>query len=155
VQKFKNEKMVKIVATILAVAFLISVVAVFAGGPTAQAANQKSDIGYVDMQAVFAAHPQTQTARTELAKATSQAEKDFNSKKGSLNQQQQQALLEQYREQLAQKEQELTSQVTKRIDAQIQEVAKSKGLAIVLEKQNVFYGGTDITKEVINKAQGK
>lgn len=153
-ERFKNQKMVKIVALVLAVAFLLSVVVVFAGSPSAQASN-KSDIGYVDMQAIFAAHPETQKARTELAQATAKAEKEFNSKKTGLNQEQQQALLQQYREQLAQKEQELTTEVTKKIDTQIQEVAKSKGLAVVLEKQNVFFGGMDLTKDVIDKAQGK
>lgn len=155
VQRFKNQKMVKIIALVLAVTFLLSVVAVFAGRPSAQAATNSSDIGFVDMQAIFAAHPETAKARTQLAQATSKAEKEFNAKKSGLNQEQQQALLQQYREQLAQKEQDLTGEVTKKIDSTIGEVAKSKGITVVLEKQNVFYGGTDITKDVINRAQGK
>lgn len=155
-QRFKDQKTVKIIALVLAVSFLLSVVVVFAGRPSAQAAStSSSDIGYVDMQAIFAAHPETQQARTQLAQATSKAEKEFNTKKASLSQEQQQALLQQYREQLAQKEQDLTSQVMKKIDSSISEVAKAKGVSVVLEKQNVFYGGRDLTQDVLNKAQGK
>lgn len=146
--------MIKIVALVLAVTFLLSVVTVVTGNPSSEAAKG-SDIGYVNMQEIFAAHPETAKARTTLAQETSKAEKEFTEKKKGLNQEQQEALLQQYREQLAQKEQELTSQVMEKIDAQIAEAAKSKGLSVVLEKQNVFYGGVDVTQEVIAKAQGK
>lgn len=149
-----KEKMIKIVALVLAVTFLLSVVTVVTGSPASEAAKG-SDIGYVDMQAIFAAHPETAKARTLLAQETAKVEKEFNQKKQGLNQQQQEALLQQYREQLAQKEQELTDNVMKKIDTTIGEVAKSKGLSVVLEKQNIFYGGVDLTKEVINKVQGK
>lgn len=146
--------MIKIIALVLAVTFLLSVVTVVTGSPSSEAAKG-SDIGYVDMQGIFASHPETQKARTTLAQETAKAEKEFNEKKKSLNQQQQEALLQQYREQLAQKEQELTSNVMKKIDADIAEIAKAKGLSVVLEKQNVFYGGVDLTKEVIDKSQVK
>lgn len=150
----QKEKMVKIVALVLAVVFLLSVVTVFTGSPASEAAKG-SNIGYVDMQQIFAAHPETQKARTTLAQETAKAEKEFNAKKAGLSQEQQEALLQQYREQLAQKEQQLTEQVMTKIDATVSEVAKTKGLSVILEKQNVFYGGVDITKDVVDKAKGQ
>lgn len=148
-ERFKDSKVVKIIAGILAFAFLLSVVVVFAG--SGNAASKQSSIAFVDTQAIFKEHPATAEARTKLAEEAKKAEEDFNKKKATLDQAAQEKMVTEYRQQLAEKEQTLVKGVMEKIDVVVGEVAKAKGVSVVLDKNNVFYGGTDLTADVLAK----
>lgn len=68
-----------------------------------------------------------------------QLEKDLNAK---LN-----AKLSEYRDWTANKQKEIDTD----LETTIKEVAKSKNLDVVLSKQAVFQGGSDITNDVLSK----
>ena len=86
-----------------------------------------------------------------LAEEAKKAEEAFNKKKASLDQAAQEKMVMEYRQQLAEKEQTLIKGVMEKIDSAVAEVAKAKGVSVVLDKNNVFYGGTDLTADVLAK----
>ena len=49
------------------------------------------------------------------------------------------------------REQELIAEVVEKIEDIVQEVALEKGVEVVLEAQNVIYGGQDLTQAVLEK----
>ena len=53
------------------------------------------------------------------------------------------------------KEQEIFDALIKKVEATIKTVADAKGLSVVMDKNNVVYGGQDITDEVGKKLTGK
>jgi len=55
------------------------------------------------------------------------------------------------RQEAAAEEQKLMQPLFKDIDLAIRTVAKAKGLTIVLDKTQVFFGGMDITNDVIQE----
>jgi outer membrane protein len=59
----------------------------------------------------------------------------------------------QSRERLQNKQTELMEPVNKKIEETIKKVADKKGLAVVVEKNTVVYGGLDITDEVVKALQ--
>lgn len=71
--------------------------------------------------------------------ANEQLEKDLNSK---LN-----TKLTEYRDWAATKQKEIDND----LDSTIKAVAKAKGVDVVLSKQAVFQGGTDITNDILSK----
>jgi len=66
-----------------------------------------------------------------------------------LSQEEQQQLLQQYQEQLTRREQELIQEVLVDIEGLLNQLAEEKGVSVVLDGQNVLYGGYDLTPELI------
>ncbi|MFQ3549273.1 MAG: OmpH family outer membrane protein [Armatimonadota bacterium] len=62
-----------------------------------------------------------------------------------------QAVAEDYDKQWQAKVKELDQKALADIDAAVKEVAQAKGLSVVLAKAAVYYGGVDITQDVIQK----
>ena len=75
--------------------------------------------------------------------------REFEEKAKTLNQEEQQRYYMQLQERLANKERELMVPLMDKINAAIKKVATTKGLSVVVDKQSVIYGGTDITEDVI------
>lgn len=59
------------------------------------------------------------------------------------------------RQEAAMQEQKLMQPLFKDIDLAIRTVAKTKGITIVLDKAQVFFGGIDITEDVIQNLKKK
>ena len=53
------------------------------------------------------------------------------------------------------KQKELIDPIRTSIENQVQEVAASRSINVVLDKNNVLYGGQDITQEVLKKIQAE
>ena len=53
------------------------------------------------------------------------------------------------------KQKELLDPIRTSIETQVQSVADSRGINVVLDKNNVLYGGQDITQEVLQKLQAE
>jgi outer membrane protein len=68
-----------------------------------------------------------------------------------MSDQEKQAYYQQLQQRLASKQQELISPILDKVEATIKSVADAKGLSVVLDKNNVVYGGQDITEEVTKK----
>ncbi len=60
-----------------------------------------------------------------------------------------------YNQQLEKRQKELSDKITSDIQAAIAKVAQQKGLATVVDKIAVLYGGIDVTEDVIKVLNGK
>ena len=70
-----------------------------------------------------------------------------------MNDQEKQRYYTQTQERLENKQKELMDPVLKKIEENIQKIAKKKGLSVVVEKSTVVFGGVDITDEVAKALQ--
>ena len=57
-------------------------------------------------------------------------------------------MLQEYQQELSQKEEKMIQNILQGINDIIQKVAKEKQVKLVMEKQNVIYGGYDMTADV-------
>ena len=74
-----------------------------------------------------------------------------------MDDQQKQQLFQKMQGELATKRQEIFKGIKDKVDTAVSDVAKTKGLSLVVDKSVVLYGGTDITDQVakeLNKNSG-
>ena len=117
----------------------------FAGMALAQ-----DKVGYVDPQKILASHPKYEAVQKQLdqfakkkADATKKAvDKENDPKKKS-------DLYEVARRESGQEELRLMNPIMNEINDAITKVAKSKGITVVLNKTLVFFGGIDLTDDVL------
>lgn len=139
-----------------AILFLLGVVSVFGFNPrTTYAAKASNEIGVVDYQLLLSQAPETATAQQTLDAAVTQAKSDFDTQSANMSDQDKQALYQKMQQDLDQKKQELMGPINDKITAAIKSVADAKGLKSVLFKDNVVYGGLDITNDVGKIITGK
>ena len=147
-----EKKQVKLVSILIAVIFIGSVVALALTqtGNIASAASSSS-VGIIDYQQVMAAHPDVQGLQTQMETAIADIKKEFDEKSAGMNDQEKADYYRQCQERLAQKQQELLDPIRNAVDNAIKKVADKKGLAVVIDKVAVIYGGQDITADVITE----
>lgn len=147
-----EKKQVKIISVAIALVFVFSVVALAVSqSSVGLAAGSTSNVGIINQQAVVSQHPDMAAAQEAMKKEVEQAKADFESKSASMNDQEKQAYYQQIQQRLANKEKELISPIFEKVQATIKTVAEAKGLSVVLDKNNVVYGGQDITEDVVKK----
>ncbi|MEN6568091.1 MAG: OmpH family outer membrane protein [Veillonellales bacterium] len=122
---------------------------------TVQAAPTDASVGYVDYLYLINHHPDTSSANEALKAERDQDKQQYDEKSAALSDPDKQALAKQLNQQVEQKRQELLKPIAEKINAAIKEVADEKGLSIVISKNNVIYGGVDITADVLQKIGGK
>ena len=145
-----EKKQVKIVSILIAVIFIGSVVALALTqtGNIASAASS-SNVGVVDSRQIMASHPDVQGLQGQMETAVNDVRKEFEEKSAGMNDQEKADYYRQCQERLAQKQEELLAPIEQSIQAAIKKVADKKGLAVVIDKGAVVYGGQDITQDVI------
>ena len=79
------------------------------------------------------------------------AQKDFEEKSASMNDQEKGDYYQQTQQRLQQKQNELMDPIRQNIEETVKKVAEAKGLQVVLDKGAVIYGGQDITQDVVSK----
>ena len=147
-----EKKQVRIVSILIAEIFIGSVVAIALTqtGNIASAASSSS-VGTIDYQQVMAAHPDVQNLQGQMETAIADVKKEFDEKSAGMNENEKADYYRQCQERLAQKQQELLDPIRNAVDAAIKKVADKKGLAVVIDKMAVIYGGQDITADVITE----
>ena len=145
-----NKKQIKFVSILVAVIFIGSVVALALtqSGNIASAASSSS-VGVIDYQQVMVSHPDVQNLQSQMETAISEIRKEYEEKSAGMNDQEKAQYYQQCQERLAQKQQQLLDPIKNAVDAAIKKVADKKGIAVVIEKMAVVYGGQDITQDVI------
>lgn len=108
----------------------------------------KSVIGYVDVMAIFEVHPEKAKAEQMLNQEAMKLQSRLEDEIKDMSKEERQTVMEKYQKQLKQKESELLNQVIKSIDETITQVASEEGIKVVMEKENVIYGGIDLTEKV-------
>ena len=144
-----EKKQVKIISVIIALVFIGSVVALALTqtGGIASAASS-SAVGVVDMNEVGRNHPDLENLRTQMEAFEQEVQKEFNEKSAGMSDQEKQSYAMQCQQRIEQKYQELMNPILKSIEDAIKKVADQKGLAVVIRKDSVLYGGQDITQDV-------
>lgn len=138
---------------IMAVLMVVGVYTVVTETPLLQAGpgELESSVGHVDIRQIFEAHPDTMTAEMQLSMEAQAMQEELEEKAADLSQQEQEELLEEYQYRLAMREQELIGEVVAKIEDIVEEVALERGVDVVLESQNVIFGGQDLTSAVLEK----
>ena len=155
---FKDKKVAKVVAVAVVAVFLLGVFGLAISQSSvgqAAGAGSSSNIGKVNYQRLINESPELGKFRETMQNEVAQAQKDFDEKSKSMNDKEKQDYSNQLRERLALKEQELKAPIFSQIDATVKAVADGKGLAVVLDVNNIVYGGQDITDDVLKKLSGK
>lgn len=121
---------------------------------TVQADNQSNHrIGYVDLDVLFANHPQKEYSEEQLREEAQSLQQQLEEEAADLTSQERQELLQNYQQQLEELEQDLIAEVMEDINEQISKVAEEAGVSVVLDKSAVVTGGYDLTEEVIEVLQ--
>ena len=137
-------------------AIIALVAAVFLAARLAPAAvGQSFTIGYVDMTRALDAHPGKASAESALREYAQAQIADAQQRMKAMAAAQRQDLQRQVDQQILRKRGELLGGLEKDIRAAIQKVAGQQGVAIVLSRDVVLYGGVDLTDQVIKVISGK
>ena len=121
---------VKIISVLIALVFVGSVVALALSqsNNSIASAAASSNVGVVDYQQ-FGSIKDITDIQTQMEKAAKDAQKEFEEKQQN----------------------DMMEPVRQKIEAAVKEVAEAKGITVVLNKEAVVYGGTDLTQDVIKK----
>ena len=150
-----NKKNVKIVALAIAAAFLFGVAGIAVTQTTHVAsAAPASNVGVVNYQMLVQQHPGLAAVQATMTTESENAKKEFDAKAASLGDKEKQEYYMQLQQRLQLKNQELMVPLFSKVDAVIKEVSDAKGLAVVVDKGAVIYGGQDITDECVKKITG-
>lgn len=114
------------------------ILAAVAAAALAGCSGQNSSVGLIDVQRLAANWPQYQTVQNQLLAD----EQGIQNGKGSQSQKAQQV------QQLQAKYSQLSQQLVQQIRDAATKVAQQKNLKLVVTKEFVTYGGTDITPDV-------
>ncbi|MFA6074641.1 MAG: OmpH family outer membrane protein [Negativicutes bacterium] len=151
----RNKKLYKIVTIAVSLVFLGSIVAVaLVSGGTASAAAS-SNIGTVDYQKVVTSSPSYQAYVDQMQVEEAKTKQDFDQNSAKMTDKEKEAYFNQLKQRLQTKQQDLLKGVIEKVNGIIKTVAEDKGISAVLDKSQVFYGGTDITDDVLKKIAGK
>lgn len=153
-----DKKQVKIVSLTVAIFFVLGIVGLAlsqTGRSYAANAGTSSNIGIVNYQKLMGEHPDMAKAQEAFQAELKTAQQDFEAKSAGMNDKEKQDYSAQLQQKLSLKQQELLGAIKDKVDAQIKAVASTKGLAVVLDKGDVVYGGQDITDEVQKKLNSK
>ena len=156
-QKLRNPKNVKLVSLFVAAIFVLGCFALSVTqsgfGKVASAASSESAIGVVNYQMLVSQSPDLASVNDAMNKEIKAAQDELNEKSKTMNEAEKRRYYTQTQERLANKQKELMDPVLKKIEAAIKKVADKKGLAVVVEKSTVVFGGVDITDEVAKAMQ--
>jgi outer membrane protein len=110
-----------------------------------------SEIGYVD-QTVLDSVPKVQTANNTMTQFESTQRQIFSAKMAQARgDSEKQQLLQQYNKLVSDRQDQLLKPLVDQTRSVTADVARKKGLLLVLDRADVVYGGTDITADVQNE----
>ncbi len=137
--------------------FLLTLCLCLSAWGSAQAAPTAAagPVGYVDFIYLVEQHPDTATANAALKTEQEKASQEFQSKAPGLSDKEKQELDRLLGQRVEQKRLELLKPISDKVVAAANEIAKEKGLSIVIGKNEVVCGGVDITPDVLKKITGK
>lgn len=147
-----EKKQIKMITLSIVAFFVLSIVGIaMSQNEQIQVAGAApaSSVGVVDWQALMAQHPDMATAQAELQAAAEEAQKNFDEKSAAMNDKEKQDYYVQLQQSLGVKQQSLLEPIVKKVEEAIKQVADKKGLSVVVEKNQVVYGGQDITQDVV------
>ena len=147
-----NKKNVKVIYLSIAAIFILGMFALGLTqsglGGNAGNAVMESAIGTVNYEELIKTAPGISELQKSMDSEVKTAQTEFAEKSKDMNDGDKQKLMQQYQEQLSSKEKELLEPIKKKVDDAILAVGKKKGLAVVVDKSVVVYGGLDVNADV-------
>ncbi len=138
-----------------AVVVVLLIVALSATRGSLPAFGQSFTIGYVDMPRALDGHPRKAASERALQEFFQAKQREFAQRAKGLSAEQRQLLDRELQQQFLSKRQELLGNLDKEIRAAVEQVARTQGVSIVLERSVVLFGGVDLTDQVIKQVAGK
>ncbi len=113
--------------------------------------SQVNPIGYIDYLKVFSEYKETKNMQTQIQKKQAEINKIIEeAKKKGLDQKKLDDLKKEKEKELGEMVAKIRDALRKRILLEVEKVAKSKNLYVVLERSARVWGGIDVTKDVLN-----
>lgn len=112
-------------------------------------AEAAESLGYVNLQSVFAAYPDINKAEMMLQQEQQKSQQEYYSKAATLNDVEKKTLEKELNQALAKKQLEVMDPIQTKINQAIAKAAQAKGIHQVVKAEEMLYGGTDLTKDVI------
>ena len=133
----------------IALLSLIAAAVTFWGEKTASAADT---IGVIDSQGIISKHPAFEEAAKQLQQIAKQKESEAKAAADKEKEPADKArVVQAKRGELAREEQRLMEPIFKDCQEAVRVVAKKKNVTLVLEKASVYFGGLDITEDVVQQ----
>ncbi len=149
-QRFSLAWLAAIAAVVIVAIVLVAVWR--GGGPVL---GQSFSIGYADMQRALDNHPRKVPSERALQEFLQAKQAEFQQRSKAMTAAQRQELDRGLQQEFIQKRTELLSGLDKDIRTSVERVAKVQGIGIVLDRNVVLFGGTDLTDLVIKDLGGK
>ena len=134
----------------LAIRFMLAICILQIASFTAFAAEDK--LGFVDAQKVLLAHPKYAAAQKHMedfvTKKTKET-KDAVSKESDADKRM--VMIDTARRESGQEEVRIMNPINTDINKAIEKAAKAKGVTVVLNKTLIYFGGVDLTDDVIKE----
>jgi outer membrane protein len=109
-------------------------------------------IAVIDSQKIITQHPSFEAATQQLRQISRNKETEARAAADSEPDEAKKAqLIQSKRMELAREEQRLMEPILKDADLAVRTVAKNKKFTVVLEKASVYFGGVDITDDVVQQ----
>lgn len=137
------------ISIIITIFLFCSCLVFFASGEIKAESDLAGKIVYVDLWAIFSAHPDKPAAEAELNQLAQSMQAELEEKAEGLPNDQKQELLREYQSRLTEREQDIVQGIVDSIKEIIIQIAEDKEVRMVLDKSNVLYGGYDMTGDVI------
>lgn len=115
-----------------------------------QSGLQSSSIGIIDVNRIMSESSKVKALQEQLNQIGKSYTAQLEAEKPNLSAEEFKKKQETAYQQFLGKKQELEKQIDQSIKQALEEVAKTKQISVVLYKNSVAFGGTDITSEVIN-----
>lgn len=138
-----KKKLISLMCSVLCVLGLMCV------GVAPAQAKAAGEPGYVNLQAVFAAHPEVTAAGQNIQAEQQKAQQEYNLQATNLEDKDKAALERELNQRLAKIQMEIMQPIRDSVVKAIAKVAKAKGIGYVVKSEEMLYGGTDLTKDVI------
>ncbi|GAB6138023.1 OmpH family outer membrane protein [Halanaerobaculum tunisiense] len=126
----------------------------------ASAANDDLDIGYIDYNKVFEAHPEMQEMNEQLSKEMQDIREKYQTKTNNLDPQedkeQMKKLQEEFRNNVRQLQEDLAQEAKQNVKQDIKEIRKDLGLDLIIKKKGLVSSredleSEDVTEEIVNR----
>ena len=113
----------------------------------------KANVGVLDVNKVMTESPKVKTFQDQLNTKGKELSDQLEKDKASLSQDEFQKRQEAAYNEFVKSKQELEGQIDASIKQTLEQVSKEKNLGVVVYKNSVAQGGTDITDDVMKKMQ--
>ncbi len=133
--------MKKIIAVLLAASAML----------TFGCSGRNADFGVVDMKVVEAEAAVVKSTKEDVGQKMQELQKEMEDAMEGKSQEEQKTLMEDYSAKARLIQGEAQNRLKASLDTALNQVARDKGLGAILIKEAVPQGGTDVTKEVIEK----